>query len=340
MGDAVTHLPGSWLVKLSAKLLDAASVTSLVEPTIADLQHEVARAGRDVWRARSARLHGYSAVARLLFTSSLFWRTPMRRMITVVSLGWVGAALFYLVMTRSTPDIGPLTPFFVMAVLTPLVLRQMNLASSFRAAFVNCLGVGVLMGTALYSLVIWKASASWSRPQPWYAFVLSYAFLLACIAVGSGVAAAVASRVATGTTPVQHTFRHVAAGCMAYAVCDALLRLSFGASGAMALGWASFLGFYFACVSLLVYVPVLLGARRLVPHGVMLALIGALLCPVPVLAFPALQGRFHTVWAYWLATPSSLMWSALPYLVGGAVLGWLLAAPSRQAVQPPLPSTL
>lgn len=192
----------------------------------------------------------------------------------------------------------------------------------------------------MYSLEVWKASAGWSRPQPWYAFVLSYAFLLACIAVGSGVVAAVASRVATGTTPVQHTFRHVAAGCMAYAVCDALLRLSFGASGAMALGWASFLGFYFACVGLVVYVPVLLGARRLVPHRVMLALIGALLCPVPVLAFPALQGRFHTVWAYWLATPSSLMWSALPYLVGGAVLGWLLSARSRQAVQPPLPSTL
>lgn len=339
MGNAVTPLPGTWLVKLSARFLDAATVAALVEPTIADLQHEVAQAGGDVSRSRSAKLRGYTAVARLLFTGSVFWRTPMRRMLTVVSLGWVGAALFYLVAARSTPDLGRMTPFFVMAVLTPLVLRQMNLASSFRAAFANCLGVGVLMGTALYSWEVWEASAHWSRPLPWYALVLSYAFLLACIAVGSALAAAVASRVATGTTPAQRTFRHVAAGCMAYAACDALLRLSFGFGGAMALGLASFLGFYFACVSLVVYVPILLGARRLVPQRVMLALIGALLCPIPVLAFPALQGRFHAVWAYWLATPSSLVWSAFPYAVGGAVLGWLLAA-RRQVVQLPCPGTL
>ena len=341
MGDAVTHLSGNWLVKLSAKFLDAAAVRSLVEPTIADLQHEVAQAGRDVSRARSAKLRGYSAVARLLFTNSFLWRTPMRRMFTVVILGWVGAALFYLLMFRyASGRFSLMTPFLLMAMATPIVLRQMNLATTFRAAFVNCLGVGVLMGTALYSLVIWKASATWSRPQPWYAFVVTYAFLMACIAVGSALAAAASVRPPVNANGFQRTLRHVATGCIAYALCDAALRLSSGFDVASALGWAFLLGFYFACVSLVVYVPVLLGARRLVPQTVMLAFVGALLCPVPVLAFAALQGRFQSSWTHWLQTPSSLAWSALPYLVGGAVLGWLLAAQSRQAVQPPLPSTL
>jgi len=326
------RMPGSWLVQISARFLDRAAVESLVAPTIADLQYEVSEAGSDGWRLRLAQLRGYIAVARLVFATSVFWRSPMRRLLTVLSLGWVGAALFYLLIIRHTSG-GPsrLTPFLLMAIATPVVLRQMNLASTFRAAFTNCLGVGLIMGTALYSWVIWDVSASGSKPLPWYALVLSYAFLLACIAVGSALAAAAASKAPANANRLQRTLRHVAAGCLAYALFDGVVRLWSGFPVISALGWAFFLAFYFGCVCLLVHVPILVGARHLMPQRVSLTLIGALLCPIPLLAFPALQGRPLTLWTYWLQHPTSLVWGALPYLVGGAVLGWLVATRSTPA---------
>ena len=324
-------LPGKRLIALSARAFDPATVQSLVEPTIADLQHEVSEAGNNPWRVAGAYLRGYAAVVRLLFASSLFWRSPMRRLSTVLALGWVGATLFYLLVFHGANGPSRLTPFLLMAITTPVVLRQMNLATTFRSAFANCFAVGLIMASVLYALETRHVSATSSSPLPWYALMLTYGFLVACVTVGSAVAAAAAVRTPTNDKGLLWALRHVGASCVAYAVFDGALRLWFGSPIANAVGWASFLALYFGCVALLVHVPILLGARRLVQQRSMLALFGALLCPIPLLTFPVLQGRFGSLWALWSKTPSSAIWSALPYLFAGAVLGWMIAHQARRA---------
>jgi hypothetical protein len=112
------------------------------------------------------------------------------------------------------------------------------------------------------------------------------------------------------------------------------MRLWAGVPVTNAVAWASFLTLYFGCVALLVYLPLLLGARRFLQRPAAVALLGGLLFPVPLLAFPALQGRFESAWAVWSRTPVTAAWNALPYLAAGALLGWLLAEQAS-----PRPST-
>lgn len=99
------------------------------------------------------------------------------------------------------------------------------------------------------------------------------------------------------------------------------------------LGWSTFLGFFFAAVSIVVYLPLLLSVKRLIKVRPALALVGAMLFPIPLLVLPWLQGRFGSMWTYWIQNPSIFLWGSLPYVVAGAMLGWLLAGSSRRAMR-------
>jgi hypothetical protein len=351
------------LLALCARLLEPRAVRAVLEPTIADLQHEASEAGGNRRRLALACLRGYAAVARVVFTNSLLWRSPMRRLSTVFVLAWLGAALFYLPVAAHSNGPARLTPFLFMAIVTPVVLGRMKLAASFRQAFLSCLAVGMVMATGLFVLEVSRASASGASAPSWFSFVLTYIFLVGCVAMGSAIAAAAAISVPTNDG-VQSSLRRVGACCIVYATLDGGVRLWSGAPVAHAVGWASFLTLYFGCVALLVYLPVLLGARRFLQRPPAVAstvrlnaptvrlkattvrlkadttktqafvrtrrsgigaLLGGLLFPVPLLAFPLLQGRFDSAWTVWSRTPSALAWSAVPYLVAGALLGWLLA---------------
>ncbi len=55
------HRPGSFLMAIAESVFDEGVLASVVAPTIADLQAEVAAAGDDRWRRVRARLRGYAA---------------------------------------------------------------------------------------------------------------------------------------------------------------------------------------------------------------------------------------------------------------------------------------
>ena len=98
--------------------------------------------------------------------------------------------------------------------------------------------------------------------------------------------------------------------------------------------FAIFLGFFFAAVAVTVHLPVLLAAQRRIGASSTrpsLALLGALLFPVPLLGFQLFQGHLISSWRFFAAHPGTLALVALPYVIAGAVLGWLLAErrPSR-----------
>jgi len=77
-------MPGDWLLAIANALLDAAIVTDVVEPTVADLRTEWLRAGADSVARLKARGRGYFAFWSLLAMSPFaFRRWPGRHALTV-----------------------------------------------------------------------------------------------------------------------------------------------------------------------------------------------------------------------------------------------------------------
>jgi hypothetical protein len=93
--------------------------------------------------------------------------------------------------------------------------------------------------------------------------------------------------------------------------------------------WAVFLGFLFVVVSTGIYLPILTSTRRVLPRRsrVPLAILGASLFPVPMLAFPLLRGGLEAAAQMLSRDPIALLFVALPYVLAGALLGWLTAMP-------------
>jgi hypothetical protein len=84
-------------------------------------------------------------------------------------------------------------------------------------------------------------------------------------------------------------------------------------------------------VALAVCLPVMAGARRALPRlgsRLPLALIGALLFPIPLIGIPLLQ---PDPWIFVHPRLSLLLWMSIPYVIAGAVLGWLV---SQRPAQP------
>jgi hypothetical protein len=338
------NLPGTWLLALSKRYLDEDVVRSTVLPTIADLQHETLAAGDSRWLRWMAVGRGYSAVVRLLFQHSFIWRSPMRGVLAVFVLGIVGAvaSVTAFSMRLGGSDAGLWVAFLLMAVLAPLVIRRVDGRPSYRRMLLACMGVGMVMGTALFG---WIALVDSPNPaMPWYGVLWRYLFLTAFVVLASALASAAAWKPAGRSDSMwRRWFLDVLVGASAYAVCECVIVLCF----AFVSGWdsnrivltflrVSLLAFYFAGFLLVVYVPVLGSIKRVVPHvaaRLPLALIGAILFPIPVLARDAFlgDGRFLSGWNYWLQHPSNVLWESLPYLVAGAVLGWLLAARPQHA---------
>jgi hypothetical protein len=333
-------LPGDRLLAFARWFLDEDAVSSSVEPTLADLQFEFQRADGHVGRQQLVLLRGYVAIVRLLLWHGLIWRSPMRRLLTVLVLGLLGSALLGEILSLAPGGPAGLSAFFIMAVLTPIVLRILHPGGSYRHSFVSCLSVGLMMSAVLLGWVF--ANAALRTPPPWYAYVLSSLFTAGCVAAASALAASVASRPMPEST-VRRRMVRVAVSAIVFAACYAInylwaAILPLPTARILGLfGWVSFLAFLFAAVSIVVYLPVLLGVQRVVSvplRRTVLTMLGALLFPVPLLVLPFLQGRLDSTLRFLAGDPGALMFVCLPYVLAGAVLGWLLAQGRVRAAQP------
>jgi len=90
---------GSWLRRFAALVFDADTLARVVDPTLADLQHEVDDAGDDAAAGRAARLRGYFAFWKLVVLSPfVFADWPGRRQLAH-SLTHIGVIVVLLVVT-------------------------------------------------------------------------------------------------------------------------------------------------------------------------------------------------------------------------------------------------
>jgi hypothetical protein len=327
----MTRLPGTRTLALAERLLDRATIESVVEPTVADMQHEVERAGADPVVRSIAAIRGYAALVRILVFDGLIWRFPMRHFVTVLLLGALGSALV-LIVARVARGPEPVAAMLAVAVLTPFALRLTQRNASFGRMFASCVAVGLMMGTTLWLWTLVDAGA-W-RVLPWYANAWTSAFLVGCIGFGSALAAAVAWTPSDDSL-VRRRILHVlvAAGSFLgaeaamYVVAFARVTDPFWTAS-----WLLFLSFFFVAVSVAVYLPALLGIKRFVrglAARLVLPVIGGLLFPVPLLGLPLLQGRLGTTWDFLVHHPGTMATVGSPYALAGAVLGLLLAVAPR-----------
>lgn len=328
--------PGSRLFAILARCVDANLLESVVAPTIADLQFEVQSTGNP-WPRRLAHVRGYVAIVRLLLWHGLIWRSPMRALLAVVVLGVVGATLLVEMLSVTTLGPAQVSPFFLMAVLAPAVMRFVVGVNTRRKMFVSCVGVGTVMSVLFLG---WFAIIKNPSHAPWYAYFPGLVFLVGCAALASVLIAIVT---VSPDTPdrrnVQGRMTDVIAStvtfALGYSVIGFLRNHSLRGFGILStVSWAVFLGFFFVLISVVVYLPVLVSSRRFFDQRsrVPSAVVGAFLFPVPMLAFPLLQGRLEAVGRLLLHDPVALISAAFPYVLAGATLGWLIAAP-RHDVQ-------
>jgi hypothetical protein len=325
-------LPGNWFYRIATRNLDPVTIQNLIEPAIADLQYEVAEAGSQPRRRSLALCRGYMAVMYLV-GYCLVRRLSMRRFLTVFLLGSTGGAL---AITRPSSMRGDpaMIVFLATAIMSVAVLRFMRLGPSYKQAFLNCMGVGIIMAFAFFG---WTIVMTPSAHLPWYAYVLILSFLIACVSLGSALAAAVVWNPPIETQPI---FRlrciQILTGCTVFAGADILsvmLRHG-GANLFRELSWAAFEILFFVAVSSIIYLPVLLAARRIIQYRLPIAMIGAIMFPIPLMGIPFLQGRGPWYARILLQLP---VWEfiamALPYLLCGVVLGWLLGKRHHEQAQ-------
>lgn len=324
MGGALMKPPGGWLYTIAEQHLDAESVHSLIAPTIADLQYELAEAGPH-WLSRTAALcRGYVAVVRLVTHSQ--WKPPMRNLLVVLLLGAVGAVSAITVASSTRVGPAPLAAVLIVAAISVAVLRFMRLNLTYRQAFLNSVGIGLL---TLVPFTAWTVREAGTVGIPWYAYPLVLGFIVFCVGSGSALAAAVAWEPPVGRRPVLRTISiQILTGCGVFAVAHFVIGFLWagGANLAAVLGWTAFRFFFFAAVASVLYVPIILVVGRLIRVRLPMAVVGAALFPIPLLGLPFLQGRGSS-YARWLSGLSALEFvvNALPYVLAGAALGWLLA---------------
>ena len=330
-------LPGTWLLALMARHLDEKTVESILVPTFADLQHETLRAGTSVPRRSVALVRGYAAIVRLLVWDGLLWRSPMRRLISVLVLGGVGAALVFSTNGMSEIRAG-LGAVLLAVIAASAVFRVLKLGRSYRQVFLNCLGVGMIAGT---SLLAWIVVVESLTPKPWYSYALLYLFIIGWIGLASALAAALAWTPAPGAEPV-HRRRLVPVVAASGTFAGCMIARSFvdgwrpyNISNFMSLAsYVAFVSFFFAAFALAVYLPVMVVAGRVAPRlaaRLPLAVLGGLLFPVPFLGIPLLQGSAYNVGRLGLYNPLTLLWWSSSYILAGAVMGWLLAVRPHQS---------
>jgi hypothetical protein len=95
------HAPGSWLRRFARLIFDDDTMMRVVDPTLADLEHEVREAGDDDAARRAARLRGHFAFWKLVALSPfVFADWPGRRQFAQ-SLTHISAIVVLLVVTFS-----------------------------------------------------------------------------------------------------------------------------------------------------------------------------------------------------------------------------------------------
>src|SRR5262245_44511714 len=116
--------PGAWLHAILRRWADRRTFEEVIEPTIADLQHEVT-AATTAWSQRATVIRGYGSLFRVLVVCGLQSTGMLTRITAVILTVLVSAALLrWASASHSDPKVlnsARLLPLFAVPVLLRLM---------------------------------------------------------------------------------------------------------------------------------------------------------------------------------------------------------------------------
>lgn len=184
--------PGTRLRAIAARLCDAEAMTHLIDPLIADLQHEHAEAERDgaCWRARQVRLAAGLSLIKVLFLHRGARVMEIPHRITTNDRAGAGAVLHWALATAAAMVVFMLPPLLLQSRIDPLlalyvVPQALPLAIPFglivgilsafggRVVSRRTLGQVLLLGAVCSALMF--VTLGWLVPSANYAYRLRVA---------------------------------------------------------------------------------------------------------------------------------------------------------------------
>lgn len=318
-------LPGDRLYRVLVKWSSDRAIREVIEPTIADLQHEVREAGHRALPRWTARCRGYGALIRALLIHGVDSGTPIRSAVSILVIGIAGGALY--AWTRGTvkdPRIIQSALLYPMCA-APIALRLGGSGMSYRRTFAGLVSVGLLMWTMSGGFV------HTSVGSPWVNRALAISINVCVVATLSALGAAAVWTPPSGMVPL---VRRIVLGVFASAVATTgTYFVSVWLSGGRPEhAWIATLPFYasmFAVPIALTSLPLLLLAHRWIRTHAGLALMGGLLSPVAMVVVLYLDtGSAAAVIKCLQDAPAASALMTVPFVFGNGVLAWSLPARS------------
>ena len=313
-----TKLPGHRLHRLLASCLDERVFTDIVEPTIADLQHEEL-AATTTSRRMVARLDAYVAIVRVLIRTEFEGPLMSVRAAIIIVLGFGGVLLANWARTQGMDGRVGNSAILLPIFLTPVALRAIEDGRSYwRLLFGSC-----VVGAIICVGVEFGGSLSVSQPVGVRLLWIAIAGGMAC---GAGAIAAVLAW--SPPRQVAMRLRRNVTG-LAYAgvvAGTAFFVRDFVGSHAAARVDALRIPFYACFFSLLLAatcLPLLLIARTWISRRSVLVLVALLSAPISIGAASMVDGNSPSAGLVACFNWSFLI-SSLPFMAGTAALGWFL----------------
>ena len=316
------NLPGDRLHRVLARWLSQRAVHDVVEPTLADLQHEVQEAGPNRRRQLIARCRGYGALSRALLLHGIESQTAVRDAVMILVLGLAGGGL-YAWARGAVQDPRIINSAFLLPMCAaPIALRLGGGGTNYRRTFAALLAVG---------LVMWAVSGGFVRTSfnmAWTTRAIATSVNFGVIGILGALGAAAVWTPAPGSIPA---VRRLILGLLASAVTTtAVYDLGMWSVRAPEKVWAVAFPFYvtlFALPIVVTSLPILFVVHRWIRSHLGLATIGAVVSPVAMVVVLYFElGGSREVLKCLRDAPLDCAFMTFPFTIGNGVLAWSLSA--------------
>jgi hypothetical protein len=312
--------PGYWIHAVLRRCASRARFDELIEPTLADFQHELSEAAT-LWQRSMARARGYSSLVRVLVFSGLQPDGLITRSVVLLLVVWFSVRFArWAQVTDSDPKLVN-SALLLSMFAAPWLMRVTGFSQSYWRLFVAAFLAGLLT----------RFGAGPSTPDTLSLAVQIVRLGLAGIpiALASIVTATAFWKPSSGrrSMPQQLVVAAFAGGCAAALAFGPVVLWPHGTDATKATAMIPFYVSLFALLfSVTLGAPMLL-LRRWIRGRPGLAIAASVLSPAVICSSSYLDGgTFSECVAMFRAQPAHFLFTGSPFVLGAVVLGWTLAS--------------
>jgi hypothetical protein len=325
----------AWIHALLRRWVDRRTFEEVIEPTIADIRHEVSEAATTLSR-RATVIRGYGSLVRVLFVCGLWRAGSLTHAAGILLVVVASAALLrWASAAESDPKVlnsARLLPIFI----APVVLRLMGAGGRFWRLAVGAFAAGLMTLTLGGGLGLFDSSI------PIAVRLARLTFWCLPLALASAATAAAMWRPGSGrrSVPNEVLLAAFAGGLAAAVAFGPVVLWPHGTTPSEATAMLPFYISLFALLFSVTLVPLLLVLRRWIRDRSNLGFAASALSPAVICSSSYLDG--HTL-RECLGMARSDPWHFLiagsPFVIGAAVLGWTLSVQTARRLSTPAQRT-